>query len=160
MPLSLKRLQDVLTYDTSTGLFWWRVSPARPVKAGAVAGSIGKDGYRVIGIDGRVYLAHRLAFLYMTGAFPVAEVDHINGDRADNRWQNLRPATRAQNEHNKGARNRLGVKGVSRNHNGFKARIWVNGKDQHLGYFATIDEAKAAYDRAANDLHGEYARSA
>lgn len=163
--LRADRLRELLNYDPATGLFRWRVTRCNgKVKAGTVAGAVNNNGYVTIGIDGKTRSAHRLAFLYMEGAMPPAEVDHINGDRADNRWCNLRHATRSQNQANIGAHrtNKTGVKGVSlsRNGNRFTAAIQTEGKQYHLGTFDTIEEAAAAYERAANDLHSSFARVA
>lgn len=88
--LTQERLKELLTYEPATGVFRWRERRGNQgggcVAPGDEAGSVYKNGYRMIGVGGRRYGAHRLAFLYMTGAFPPAEVDHINGVPADNRW--------------------------------------------------------------------------
>lgn len=88
------------------------------------------------------------------------QVDHVNGNRLDNRRSNLRPATCAQNARNRAAANRWGLKGVSRRSNGkWQARITVDGYTRSLGHFGTASEAADAYARAAAELHGEYART-
>lgn len=158
--LTQEHLREVLTYHPDTGLFCWKASPVGTIKAGSVAGSFHSNGYRQISIDGRRYYAHRLTFLYMEGAMPPAQVDHVNGVRDDNRWCNLRHATPSQNSANTRVRSVLGVKGVARNHKRFKATIQINGQNRYLGTFDTIAEAAAAYERAANDLHGQFARTA
>src|ERR1700719_1662744 len=91
------RLRELLSYDPETGVFRWLVRKRQNVKAGDVAGSFDGCGYCKISIDRRAYKAHRLAWLYMTGEWPPAEIDHINMNRADNRFANLRLATRHQN---------------------------------------------------------------
>ena len=122
---------------------------------------IGKDagtkskGYVYIVINKKKYLAHRLAFFYMTGSFPEKEVDHKDGNKDNNAWNNLREATPRQNMANRLAskRSKTGVKGVSFNQSG--------GYQVHisLGCYKTLEEAKAVYDEAAKKLHGEFHRS-
>jgi hypothetical protein len=117
-------------------------------------------GYVLVGVDGPQYLAHRLAWLYMTGAWPDAEVDHIDGNRANNAWSNLRLASRSQNIANSGLRvtNTTGFKGVFKARKKFNAKITVNYKSVNLGNFDTKEEASAAYKRAAQAAFGEFAR--
>ena len=91
--ITQSELKELLNYDPATGVFTWLVSRGR-VKASSVAGHVHSRGYIVIMVDGRRHLAHRLAFVYMTGTFPDDQVDHINEIKADNRWINLREATR------------------------------------------------------------------
>jgi hypothetical protein len=116
-----------------------------------------------LSIDGRQYAAHRLAWLHMTGEWPPADIDHANGDPGDNRWNNLRAATRAQNISNgrKRSTNTSGFKGVSWRSakEKWQAAITVNGLKRFLGYFDDPAEAHAAYVRAAEKYHGEFARS-
>lgn len=159
-----ERLIALLRYNPETGLFAWLVSRGRTAKAGGVAGGLDKEGYHVIKIDGREYKAHRLAWLYVHGAWPSAEIDHVNRDRADNRWSNLREATETQNSANRSmsSRNTSGVKGACWN----KARgkwmgyIMSNGSRRHLGYFTNLEDASAAYAAAARDAWGEFAHPA
>src|ERR1700761_6742388 len=90
-------LLRILHYEPVTGEFRWRVKHSRKVIAGRVAGHPSKTlGYMMIGINGRVYYAHRLAWFYMTGLWP-SQVDHRDGDRLNNKWENLRLATHGQN---------------------------------------------------------------
>src|SRR5690349_20811660 len=115
--LTPDKVRQVLSYDAITGQFTWRVSKGLRVRAGGNAGFVAQGantGYVIIGIDGRQYRAHRLAWFYVTGEWPPDEIDHINGNRADNRWANLRPATVAENQRNraKSKRNTSGYKGV------------------------------------------------
>lgn len=150
----------LLDYDPETGLFRWR-APRSTRKTGQPAGWPRSRGYIGICIDGKTFDAHRLAVLYQTGAWPSDDIDHINGDKSDNRWQNLRPATRAQNHANKTVRkdNKLGVKGVYRNERGgYRASIQVKGKVIYLGSFATIEDAAKAYAERAAIEYGEFAR--
>ena len=110
--LTQERLKEVLHYDPETGIFAWQVQTGRS-RLDSPAGYTRRDGYRQIKVDKRVYLAHRLAWLFMMGAWPSEEVDHINCNKVDNRWTNLRPATRGQNNANSRARrSKSGIKGV------------------------------------------------
>jgi len=95
-----ERVRELLIYDPSTGVFSWRVR-RNNIRAGAIAGNASHQrGYRIISIDKKRYLAHRLAWLYMTGEWPQDEIDHIDGQTDNNRLANLRPASRVQNSQN------------------------------------------------------------
>ncbi len=156
------RLHDVLHYDSETGEFRWRKQVSRSVKTGDIAGLTDEDGYRRITIGGKIYPAHRLAWLYMTGNWCPVFIDHRDGNPSNNRWSNLRRATISQNNANRRVHrnNKCGFKGVVRNHIGrWCAAIYKNGRRYHLGSFATAEEAHAAYVTAARKLHGEFART-
>lgn len=158
--LTQNELKEVLSYDPDTGLFKWRLTLSNSRTAGKIAGVIDK-GYIIIKINKVKYGAHRLAFLYMKGAIPF-EVDHINMVRHDNRWLNLRPATRSQNMCNrKSFRNNMsGQKGVYwvEREQRWVAYIQKDKKRYCLGYFKDLSEAKTAYDSAALKYHDSYAR--
>lgn len=166
--ITLDRLRDVLSYDPETGVWKWVVTRANRRPAGSIAGSLSKTiGYREIRVDGQLYRAARLAYFYMTGEWP-EEVDHRDLDRTNDRWENLRLATRQQNSGNQRVRahNSLGIKGV-RIKVGRKGKIQQTGKrfvariaGKNLGCFATADEASAAYFKAAKEMFGEFARAA
>jgi hypothetical protein len=162
--LTAERLREVLSYDPETGVFVWLKRTARRIRVGDVAGCLGTLGYRSLGINGEEHLAHRLAWLYVHGEWPSADIDHINGDPGDNRLANLRPATRAQNSANAGKRttNTSGLKGVcwSKKSCKWRAAITVNGQVIYLGLFDCPAEAHAAYARAAEQHCGEFARVA
>jgi hypothetical protein len=98
--LTAERLRELLHYDPDTGVFTWLRVKGRRVRVGALSGKANGGGYFQIGVDGRIYYAHRLAWLYVHGEWPVASIDHVNCDRCDNRLANLRPATKAQNAAN------------------------------------------------------------
>lgn len=163
-PLTLQRLRDLLHYDPITGLFTWKVNrPAGPNTryAGDLAGTVNKvSGYVVICIDCVDHYAHRLAHLYMTGAWPDDEIDHKDLNRSNNAWLNLRPATKTQQRFNqRGKPNRSGFKGVVPTAEGrFRASINVNNKHIHIGHFDTAEEAHGAYLAKAADVAGEFAR--
>ena len=151
-------------YDTEDGKLYIKTRYANRVRIGDEAGGLNARGYRQIGINGTLYLTHRLVWLMCYGAFPPIgkEIDHINGNKTDNRIANLRSATRAENLHNaaKHKDNSSGHKGVSWFERGrkWRARINSNGKAKHLGYYRTAEEAAAAYAKASASLHGEYGR--
>ena len=159
--LTQEHLKTLLHYDPDTGIWTWRVNRTGGVKAGMTAGYINDRRYRRIVVQNRIQYSHRLAWLYMTGNWPT-QIDHKNGNKSDDRWQNLRIATHSQNEYNKplGITNTSGFKGVSKNGNRWRAHIRINGKSTHLGRFPTKEEAAAAYRKAAIDLHGEYVADA
>lgn len=154
------RLQQVLRYNSETGAFTWRSGVNVKLKDGTPAGCKDSRGHLQIGIDGRYYGAHRLAWLYVHGRWPANDIDHINGCKTDNRMSNLREATRAQNVRNTGLRrgNNSGFKGVSRLRGKWQAKIGVNYKQIYLGVFDDPEKAAAAYREAAAKYHGEFAR--
>lgn len=164
MMLTRDALIQHFTYDQKTGVFRFRhdVRAGRnraflKARAGDTAGNLSPStGYWYLSIGGRRYAAHRMAFLYMTGAVPPDDIDHINGNKTDNRWSNLRQATRAQNMQNLSrphADNTAGFLGVERKRGRFAARIAVGGKKLNLGVFNTPEEAHAAYVKAKREVH-------
>jgi len=157
--LTAARLRKVLDYCPETGIFRWRVQKTIRLPAGSAAGHLGSRGYWKICIDDREFSAHRLAWLYVHGRWPVEEIDHINGMKADNRIANLREANRKQNCANCGPRtaNKTGYRGVVRHGRGYSARIGLNYRKLALGYFKTAEEASTAYRKAAREFHGEFA---
>jgi hypothetical protein len=159
------RLRELLDYDPETGVFRWRCHRGGRARAGDIAGAVNSGGYRFIRIKGEGrYLAHRLAWFYVHGEWPVGMLDHANHDQLDNRLANLRPATMRENRGNSKVRsdNLTGLKGVSRQRGTSRlvARITKNGKQLYLGSFATAEEAHAAYCKAAEEIFGEFARAA
>jgi hypothetical protein len=150
------QLKKILRYHPSTGHIYRLKTISNRVR-GSIAGTVWKNGYRVITIDRKHYKAHRLIWFYMTGKWPHI-VDHINLDKTDNRWCNLRECTQAQNQYNSKARNKLGVKGVEIDGRQFRAKATFNKKFYHLGLFPTLEEAANAYKQFARNHHGEYAR--
>lgn len=161
-----EKAMQMLSYEPETGLFRWkerRNSHGGPVMPGDIAGTP-NYGYVAIKTMGRLWRAHRLAWLFMTGSLPPKgmEIDHINGDRADNRWCNLRQVSKAQNMWNakRPSANVSGVKGVSwvAERNQWLARITVNGRKIHLGQFDDKQQAIAARLAGEAKYHGEFAR--
>jgi hypothetical protein len=160
--LTQARVKELLHYDPETGIFTRRVRVCNQA-AGKVAGCIHNQGYWQIVVDRKVYLAHRLAVLYMTGAWPEADVDHMNGDRSDGRWENLRCVPHQSNQHNIGgvpAHNTSGLLGASwdKRKGCWRAFITLNSKYVHLGYHPTAEAAHAAYLKAKNELHPSHLR--
>jgi hypothetical protein len=113
------------------------------------------EGYKVIYIDGKQYLQHRVIWKLITGEWPKHEIDHEDQDKTNNCWLNLREATRAQNSQNKKVRSdsKLQVKGVVYQFGKYRAHITVNGKTMHLGYFLTLEKAAAARKEAELRYH-------
>ena len=162
--LTLKYLKSVLHYDPLTGQFVCLVDRGRygnSRKAGSIAGFIlkGKNykPYAFVKVLGFSYRAHRLAWFYMTGNWPKEQIDHINLNKSDNRWINLREATQKQNSANCPVKrtSKSGIKCVSQR--GKKWRVKIGNR--WLGTFSTAEEASAAYQKAAKEAFGEFART-
>ena len=136
--LSHAEILALFVYSPSTGDLMWRVSPARRTKVGDIVGSVSGNLYRRVSIRGRLYMAHRVIFNYMTGGWPDGQIDHRDRDKRNNAWSNLRDVTQSQNQMNTGLRqtNSSGVTGVSRQITRgtlyWTARMLVDGKRQHL----------------------------
>lgn len=153
-----ERLKELLNYDPETGYFTWKVR-RYGIRLGAKAGWTRYDKRIHIGLDGRDYQAHRLAWLYMAGEWP-SEIDHIDCNPSNNRWSNLRIATRSQNLSNrKIPKNKLkGAFPVTRSRK-WRAQIVKDYKTIYLGIFSTELEAHEAYMKAAREIYGEFARA-
>lgn len=159
--IAADELRRLMEYDPESGVFIWRSKRGRH-PAGSEAGTIAHNGYCDIAIHGKKYGAHRLAFLYMRGNWPAAEVDHINCKKADNRWVNLREATRWQNSGNVRPKksNKLGLKGVSysKKDRCYYAFMREHGRTKYLGAFHSPQAAHARYAAEAVRVYGEFAR--
>lgn len=155
--LTQSRLHKLFNYNKASGVFTRRIK-MRQYKIGSKAGTVGTDGYIMIMVDGILYRAHRLAFLYVKGQFPSIDVDHKNKIRNDNSWDNLREATFSQNRFNALQRsdNKSGYVGVSIFRNKFQASIVLSGKRFYLGTFKTAVEAAKTYNEKAKELYGEF----
>jgi len=145
--LSQERLKELLSYNPSTGIFI-RVKDIKANKSGTIVGSLTRQGYLRMSIDNNPYLLHRLAFLYMDGYFPENDIDHINRDTLDNRWDNLRHVSHACNMRNSKVRNtnKSGVNGVAwhKAANKWCGSIMVNYKSIHLGISGSFCEVVKA----------------
>jgi hypothetical protein len=158
--LTQERLKERFEYVPETGLFIkkpWKGSRGRWTQP-VVYGSTGTQKYVQVPIDGRMYLVHRLAFLYMNGAFPASFVDHRDGDGKNNRWENLREATHKQNtqaNHHQNRNNTSGYRGVywSKSRNKWHARIEADGREMHLGFFDCPAAASEAYRAKKAEVH-------
>jgi hypothetical protein len=165
--LTQAALRELLSYDPETGAFTWKRRPNARASwntryAGKEAGyewsPEGKVTYRAIRIFDWPFMAHRLAVIYMTGEFLQADVDHEDGDGLNNRWSNLRPATKPQNGANRGPNrnSKTGIKGVSL----YKGRYRASFRGKQLGLCGTAEEAAALYEQAAKEHFGQFARVA
>lgn len=161
-PLTAELARELFSYDPQEGVLRWK-KRRKGIQAGWVAGNMDWRGYISVIVNRKHYMAHRIVWLMMTGAHPVGDIDHANNQPADNRWGNLRQATRAQNHGNRRMRRDAshGYKGVvfDKRRNKFVARICSNYKVRHLGQFNTAKEAHEAYTTAARAVFGEFART-
>jgi hypothetical protein len=150
-------LRKLLSYDPATGELR-RLVAAGGQKVGAVAGNVTKRGYLMVNVGGHRVMAHRLAWLYMTGRHPDGVIDHIDGDSLNNRFANLRDVTQAvnlQNQRKPRSPNRSGVLGVwfDKRRGTWNSDIGFDGKRIRLGAFKTIQDAQAAYLAAKRLYH-------
>jgi hypothetical protein len=176
---TLDTLRQLMEYNPGTGELRWKPRTPDMFRPGRTsseancaawnrryAGQLLGNGVKrhQVKVEGRQHIVHRLAWLLHYGTWPINELDHINGDPSDNRIVNLREATKAQNGWNRGpmAKNKLGVKGISyvAKHKFYIAQMTVNSKKIYIGSFKSLDEAKAAYEKASKLYHGEFARIA
>ncbi|USA40220.1 HNH endonuclease [Pelagerythrobacter marinus] len=170
---SPEELRQLLRYEPETGKLFWRerglewFQDERSCKSWnsrfantEALSSPHNAGYLHGNVLSGKQLAHRVIWAIVTGEWPEGDIDHDDGDKSNNRWKNLRPATNAENMQNKKVRrdSSTGLKGVQRHRTGrFTANITAHGTKYYLGLFASLEEAKAAYDAAAIRLHGKYA---
>ena len=157
--LTVDLLNELFEYGKETGKLYWKVTRQR----GNVGDEVGCDngrGYLVTRINNKNYKVHRVIFLMHKGYLPKT-LDHVNGDRADNRIENLRAVTRSQNQHNRklNKNNTSGYKGVSFDARLklWKASICLEGKRIHLGSYKTLEEADSVVRKAREELHGIFA---
>lgn len=158
---SLEYLQSILDYDPETGIFRWKVYRNQNARPGAIAGRTDSHGHIQITIDGTAYGAHRLAWFMATGSLPPLDIDHENLIRNDNRFSNLRKATRRQNLQNQPARktSKTGMKGVYQRGKKYIAALRREGKPRHIGTFNTAEEAAEAVRFEILREHGAFANT-
>jgi hypothetical protein len=164
MMLTAERLREVLDYDPKTGIFTRKLARGNDHLIGKPTSQVPrKNGYLTIRVDGVMYYAHRLAWLHVHGVWPIAQGEHENTIKTDNRIDNIRDANPSQNRANIHAHKNsaTGVKGVSwdRKSKKFRAQISKDGEKIHLGHFDDIGGGAGAYAEAANRLFGEFART-
>ena len=155
---SAASLRERLQYDPETGALTWRVRPNGRVPANTQAGCVADTGYRVVRIDGRQWKAHRLAWVLAHGSEPAGDIDHIDGDRLNNRLSNLREANDSENGQNRRRANRNSASGLlgvvaPTGRAVFHASIRVSGKKIHLGSYLTAQDAHSAYLKAKRWMH-------
>jgi hypothetical protein len=156
-----EELLRALHYNPATGVFTWLVDRGSNLCQGQIAGSYGDRGYLTICINYRRYYGHRLAFFYMTGRWPNPEVDHEDLDKSNNRWSNLREATRPQNAANRSrqSNNTSGFIGVTKSRRGWQAQIGHHGRCIYVGTFSSIEDAVRSRAAKALEIHGEFGAS-
>ena len=156
-----EEIREYISYNEISGDLTWIKRPANNTKIGTIAGNANiTNGYIAVEFKYVPYKAHRIAWFLKTGEQP-NEIDHWDGDGFNNTWDNLRNATRSQNQHNRGKQrgNSSGYKGVTyiETANKWRARIMLNNKSIHLGYFDTPELAHLAYCKAADEHHKGFA---
>lgn len=149
--LTQERASELLKYCSDTGKVYWRVSPCNATKKGEEIGRLMPDGYRTAKVDYVTYPVHRIVWLLVHGEFPKQCIDHIDGNRSNNRVENLRDVSRGLNQRNrmKSKNNTSGVTGVcwDKRYCRWVSKVKVDGRTTFLGGFQTVEEAKAVRDK-------------
>ena len=150
-------LKEVLEYCPDTGHFTWKINTGS-VKVGKLAGNVNSRGYRALRYKGKAYLAHRLAFLYMLGEIP-QQVDHIDLNKDNNIWDNLRPCTPKENCRNRiRKKSKTGIKNVFFEDNRYRVRLLVGGAMRNLGSYKDLELADLVACEARETYHGDFVR--
>lgn len=155
-PLTAERLRELVNYDPITGVFTRKIVIWKTGTVGEAIGHRRPDGRFEVSVSGTIYLAHRLAWLYMTGVWPNEEIDHIDGNPSNNRFENLRDISRVGNAQNQRRAKRhsiSGILGVHKRHNKWRATIIADGQSIFIGSFQTQELAQQAYVEAKRKLH-------
>ena len=157
--LTQNDIKNQLHYSSETGIFTRLIAKCNSVKIGDIAGSKHIKGYLQLSVNGKPYLAHRLAWFYVHGIWPIECIDHINGIKTDNRILNLREATFTQNKHNYKKANSdnktsklLGVS-WSKTNKSWVSQISLNNKLIYIGHFSDKHKAHEAYLRKKREIH-------
>lgn len=158
--ITQERLKELLSYDPITGTFKRLKQVKYKINLDKIVGS-NCNGYLIVNLDGKFYRLHRLVWLYMYGKFPENQIDHIDGDRCNNKLQNLREATNSENARNKSKykKNKSGYKGVYWIEESEKWRASIildNKKTKHIGLYENLEDAVEAHTLKALELHGEF----
>jgi len=154
--ITAEQLREILEYSAETGVLVWKIRPSRSVKPGDVAGCVDNKGYVTVGINRRIYKSHRLAWLIVHGVWPDGLIDHIDGNKSNNRLSNLRLVNEtgnAENVRRPNKRNKSGFMGVIWFQNKWRASITIKHKTKWLGDYATPEEAHQVYLDAKRSYH-------
>ncbi len=158
--VTAERVRYLFNYEPSTGRLIRRVNAGYRARKGSIAGGMSRHGYRIVRVDGIVFMAHRIVWMHVHGEWPAKTLDHINGDRSDNRLENLRLADQYENGYNRkvSRRSSTGVLGVywENTRLKFSASINFRGKTYNLGRYSYLKEAVAARKQAEQRLYGEF----
>lgn len=156
-----EQLREMFDYNPETGLLFWKKRNSKRIHIGDIAGCKSSEGRVLVGVKGRLYKAHRIAWAIMTGEWPTDQIDHINQNPSDNRWENLREVCKSQNMMNISRinSNTSGIKGVgwSKASQKWRAYIRADGTNYHLGVFDKIEDAAKARRKAEEKFFGEFA---
>lgn len=155
-PLTAARLRELVKYDPITGIFTRNVIVWKVGKVGEVIGHLNKTGRIEVSVEGKIYLAHRLAWMYVSGEWPSQEIDHIDGNPSNNKISNLRDISRtgnAQNKRKAQANSITGILGVTKHHRKWQASITIDKKAIFLGSFENKELAQKAYIDAKRIMH-------
>lgn len=155
--VTANRVRELFHFCPESGVLTRRIAAAPNAPEGAIAGRLNTAGHLVVCVHARMYMVHRVAWLWMTGEWPTFEIDHINQNKSDNRWSNLREATRSQNLINRGHRRKHQLpRGVSKAGGRYQAQIRVAGTFRHLGMFGCPTAAHFAWVKAAKARDPEF----
>lgn len=156
--LTQAELKSYLHYNPETGIFTWAKRTSKSVCIGEIAGNTSFYGYIEIRLLGKLYKAHRLAWLYVYGKLPSGDIDHINRIRNDNRIENIRDIPHSLNIINQKLKtnNTSGIRGVSwdKSRNKWEVKLYINGKSKSLGRFDSLIDAKNKHTSVFNELYG------
>lgn len=157
--LTQEYLKTILKYENGN-LIWIKTSNYHKRRIGTVSGYKRPDGYMQIRIKDKSYLLHRLVWLYHNGEFPTKDLDHINFNTKDNRIENLREATKSENQWNIGItkQNTSGFKGVSydKRRGTWNSAVTIKSKKKYLGAYKTPEEAGEVYIKHIKEHHSEF----